>query len=98
MWICKADKAAAKAGGNSGGGGGGVTPAPPVRVLVTGAGGQTGRIVLRKLLERGPAQFEPRGAPEPPLRLGPFGGKERLDTGGRLTREVETPLPSNSPH
>lgn len=58
MWICKNDKAPASkvtVGGDA-------RPPPPPRVLVTGAGGKTGRIVLRKLLERGNAQFEARGA------------------------------------
>jgi hypothetical protein len=55
MWICKNDKAPASKGADA-------RPPPPPRVLVTGAGGKTGRIVLRKLLERGNAQFESRGA------------------------------------
>jgi len=36
------------------------TPNRPIKVLVTGAGGKTGRIVLQKLLKR-PGYFDPKG-------------------------------------
>jgi len=56
-----------------------------MRVLVTGAGGQTGSIVVRKLLERGSDVFTPRAL----VRSAESGAKLREGLGEELSRGLD---------